>query len=210
MELTSYQVTLVFFCTQQQQFVKTSISLNFFYHIGKPVKLRNDPDYVPSVFVYSGKATATTSRNVSRCKRLMQRRERQYAAKRQKGVGAKRKTASVPLITEQTDQPMEMNSAREEEREIENHDRNSSAQVCEQAVSDGDQNGIECEGNNELLQKLEGMEQTILSQQELIANLSFLLMQNSSMLKQVLVLLYRPRCKPLHCKKTLFHNFKLV
>ena len=81
MELTSYQVTLVFFCTQQQQFVKTSISLNFFYHIGKPVKLRNDPDYVPSVFVYSGKATATTSRNVSRCKRLMQRHERQYAAK---------------------------------------------------------------------------------------------------------------------------------
>ncbi|XP_065911107.1 uncharacterized protein [Dysidea avara] len=105
----------------------------------------------------------------------MQRRERQYAAKRQKGVGAKRKTASVPLVTEQTDQPMEMNSAREEESEIENHDPNSSAQVCEQAVSDGDQNGIECEGNNELLQKLEGMEQTILSQQELIANLSFLL-----------------------------------
>ena len=128
------------------------------------MKLKNDPDYIPSVFVYSGKATATTSRNVSHCKRLMQRRECQYSAKQQKGVGAKRKTASVLLVTEQTGQPMEMNSAREEESEIENHDPNSSAQVSEQAVSDGDQNGIECEGNNELLQKLEGMEQTILSQ----------------------------------------------
>ena len=79
--------------------------MQLFCHLtGKPGKLNNDPDYVPSIFVYSDRATATTSGKVSRCK-----------------------------------------------------------------------HSGSCESNNELLQNLETMEQTILSPQELIAKLNFLL-----------------------------------
>jgi len=48
------------------------------------VKLKNDPDYVPSVFVHStDKTKASSAEKVSRCKRLMKRREHQFAAKQQ-------------------------------------------------------------------------------------------------------------------------------
>ena len=50
--------------------------LTFQFHTGEPCKLRNDPDYVPSIFTFS--SAASNREKVSRYKRLMQRRERQY------------------------------------------------------------------------------------------------------------------------------------
>ena len=44
------------------------------------MKLKNDPDYVPSVLVYSNKTASSSSESVSHCKCLMQRREHQFSA----------------------------------------------------------------------------------------------------------------------------------
>ena len=143
------------------------------------MKLENDPDYVPSIFVYSDKTSSSTSSSVSRCKRLMQRRERQYHAKRQKDGATKQTTTSTPPVTEQTDQPEVMNTEPEEESDKENDDPQRAASVGQQVLAtednSTDQPKSTCLNCDDLLQKMEVMEQTILSQQELIANLSFLL-----------------------------------
>ena len=85
------------------------------------MKLKNDPDYVPSVFVHStDKTKASSAGKVSRCKRLMKRRERKYAAKQQQRCTTERKQKmankkSKVLMTEQTDHLMVVNSKPEEE-----------------------------------------------------------------------------------------------
>ena len=62
------------------------------------MKLKNDPDYVPSVFVYSNKSASSSNESVSRCKRLMQRREHQYSASLQTRKSTTR-TTTTPFAT---------------------------------------------------------------------------------------------------------------
>ena len=70
--LTSYQVCLCICCAY-------CYNPSFYSGPEKPSKLKNDPDYVPSIFVFSSTTSAnSTGAKVSRCKRLMQRREHQY------------------------------------------------------------------------------------------------------------------------------------
>ena len=49
-----------------------------FDYLEKPSKLPHDPDYVPSIFVYSATNQSTSHESVARSERLMNRRERQY------------------------------------------------------------------------------------------------------------------------------------
>ena len=64
----------------------------------KLVKLKNDPDYVPSVFVhFTGKTKASSAGKVSR-KRLMKRCEHQYAAKQQQRCSTQQKQRQLIKI----------------------------------------------------------------------------------------------------------------
>ena len=107
----------------------------------------------------------------------MKRRERQHVAKQQKQGGAAKQrgatTTLVTLVTEQSEQPMEQSEQPMEQSE-------QPMEQPEQPLPDPeedetDQSRIACESSNELLHKMEVMEQTIMSQQELIASLSYVI-----------------------------------
>ena len=160
------------------------------------MKLKNDPDYVPSIFVYSKKSASSSNESVSRCKRLMQRREHQYSASLQTRKSTTR-TTTTPVATVTDNLPEEerdeenndpqlqgatiMDREVEEERDRRNDDLQgaTAAETDEQSegslcteINNTDQPSItcsNCESNFELLQT---MKETILSQQDLIQNLS--------------------------------------
>ena len=120
---------------------------------GRPIKLKNDPDHIPSIFVYSIK-TSASSEKVSHCKWLIQHRERQYLSKCQ----AKNESTveqKITTVTEHSHNEQEVLPAEKE------HDKeNNDPQVVSSAISEPS------EGNSEFVPSLlteESSEQLMLS-----------------------------------------------
>ena len=84
------------YCNYKPMLFQTEIKQYNCFCTGKPVKLKNDPDNVPSGFVYSNKTASSSNKSVSRCKRLMQRREHRYSASLQTRHN---RTTTTPFAT---------------------------------------------------------------------------------------------------------------
>ena len=157
------------------------------------MKLKNDRDYVPSVFVYSNKTASSNSESVSRCK---QRHEHQYSASRLQTRKSTTQTTTTPLATvtenyhnlpeeerdEENNDPQGATMDREiEERDERNDDlqgatatdadEQSEGSLCTE-IDDTDQPSITCSNCESNFELLRTMKETILSQQDLIQNLS--------------------------------------
>ena len=183
------------------------------------MKWKNDPDYVPSVFVYSKKSASSSDESVSRCKRLMQRCEHQYSASLQTRKSTTQ-TTTTPFATvtdnlpeeerdEENNDPQLQGATMDREVEEERYRRNdpqgaTAAETDEQSegslcteINNTDQPSITCSNCESNFKLLQTMKETILSQQDLIQNLSSFVLQMS-------INKFRPfhhkRCSFLHCR----------
>ena len=63
------------------------------------MKLKNDPDYVPSVFVYSNKTVSSSSESVSRCKHLVQHLVQRHGHQYSASLQTRHTRTTIPFAT---------------------------------------------------------------------------------------------------------------
>ena len=149
---------------------KFDIKIVFNLYLEKPSRLPHDPDYVPSIFVYSTTSPSISHDNVARSERLMNRRECQYHL-----TSSKRSATVQQQIIEQADATNDghgnMDQFSSEESQSWDFNDNTESLDLSEATSVKQKQDVSI--NTEIDSDLwHNMQSTLAQQQELIALLS--------------------------------------
>ena len=154
------------------------------------MKLKNDPDYVPSIFVYSKKTASDSSESMSRCNRLMQRREHQYSVSLQARKRTTRMTSTAEERDKQNNDPHGATMDREVEEQhdelpgVTDGNEQSEGSLCAE-IDNSDQFSPTCSNCESNLKLLQTLKETIVSQQDQLQNLSSFVADNQHQVQTI-------------------------